>query len=287
MSNFLLGGSAIWDGVMMFSPYGYAIACRKGEDVVVYKEVFQVNDIPSQSGLLSRIPFLRGIFAFILSLGLSIRAHIIANKISTVGYDSNRVDSSFDRTLLIKLIANVFLSFVVFLLIPDLLSRILFSSIVLMSLAEVILRIVLLIIYISVLSWFPAGKRLLQYHGAEHKTINAFEKGALMVPEEVGIYPRFHSRCGTTLFALVLLLLFFVYLPLQAFPFPTRILLKFMVLPFILPIAFELVYLGLRYKRFSVLLVPGLLLQLITTKSPSKEQIEVAITALKEVAPFA
>lgn len=117
--------------------------------------------------------------------------------------------------------------------------------------------------------------------------INAYEEGAEMIPEEVEDYPRFHSRCGTTLFALVLLLLFLFYLPLQDFPILPRLTFKTLVLPFTLPVAFELVYLAWRDRRFSFLLLPGLWLQRITTKSPDREQLEVAITALREVVPIA
>lgn len=271
----------MWEGVMMFSPYGYAIACQRGEDVVVYKESFETPHPNQQMGVIARFPFLRGIFAFILSLGISLRAYIIANKLSSGEEDVS--ETFFDRDLVIKIILNSLLGFIVFLLIPDILSRLFFKSMLIISLGETFLRIALLIVYVLVLSLFPSGRRLLQYHGAEHKTINAFEEGVEMVPEEVEIYPRFHPRCGTTLFALVLLLLFFVYLPLQNFPLLTRILLKTLLLPICFPIAFEIVLLALKDKRFSLFLVPGIWLQIITTKSPSRDQLKVAITALKEV----
>ncbi len=266
----------------MFSPFGYAVACRRGEDVVVYKEAFGTAQALPQMGPISRFPFLRGIFAFVLSLGISLRAYFIANRLSSGEEESS--EPLCDRNLLLKIVPNLLLGFVILVLLPDFLSHLLLPySLVLMTLSETLLRIFLLILYVLVLSLFPAGERLLQYHGAEHKAINAFEKGAEMVPEEVDGYPQLHTRCGTTLFALILLLLFFLYLPFQYLPFFTRILLKTLILPFALPIAFELVYLAWRDERFSFFLAPGLLLQRITTKSPHKRQLEVAITALKEV----
>lgn len=273
------------EGVMIFSPFGYAIACRKGKDILVYKESFGARAAPPQMGILSRFPFLRGIFVFIFSLGMSIRAYIITHKLSSGEEGTSK--TSFARDLFLQILLNLFLGFIILILLPDLLVRSLSPSFLLMSSVETMLRIAFFLLYVVVLSFFPFGKQLLQYHGAEHKTINAFESGAELVPEEVENYPRFHSRCGTTLFALVLLLLFFFYLPLQYLPFSPRVLLKILRLPLAFPIAFELVYLALGDKRFSFFLLPGLWLQRVTTKSPSREQLEVAIIALKEVVPIA
>jgi len=264
----------------MFSPFGYAIACRRGEDVLVYKQSFEAQQSPAKMGILSRIPFLRGVLAFILSLGMSLRAYVIANKLSSGEKDISQ--PPFDRGLFFKILLNSLFGFILLILLPDLLVHPLSHSLWGTSLLETVLRIALLAIYILTLSLFPSGKRLLQYHGAEHETVNAFESGAELIPEEIENYSRFHLRCGTTLFALVLLLLFFLYLPLQHLSFLLRIILKTLIFPFALPIAFELVYLALGDRRFSFLLTPGLWLQRITTKSPDREQLEVAIIALKE-----
>lgn len=265
---------------MMFSPYGYAIACKREGDILVYHESFANNQPSFQMGLLSRIPFLRGIVAFLSSLGISLRAYLISHKLSK-GEDSSFRD--FDQWLFLQLLLNSFLAVLLLVILPDIFAHLIASNFLFISFWETLLRIFLLIVFLYVFSLFPSGKRLLQYHGAEHKTINAFEAGAELVPEEVEIYPTLHTRCGTTLFALVLLILFILYLPFQNTDFITRILTKIVVFPFSLPIAFELIYLAWQDKRFSFLITPGLLLQKITTREPGKEQIEVAIIALQEV----
>lgn len=264
------------DGVMIFSPYRYAIACRKGEDIVVYKESFIPNSFLSHRFLLSRLPFLRGILAFLLSLSMSLRAYFISAKLAS------------ERGLIGKIFLNFLLAFLLLLLLPDLLSRSFFPNHFLLgSIFEALLRIVLLISFLLIFSLSPSGKRLLQYHGAEHKTINGFEDEAELTPEGLQSYPTIHIRCGTILFALALLLLFFLYLPFQNLVLPLRLFCKTLLFPLSLPIAFELVYLALRDERFHFLLVPGIFLQLITTKQPTREQLEVAIAALKEVVGIA
>jgi uncharacterized protein YqhQ len=284
LSNFLLGGSAVLEGVMIFSPYCYAVACRKGEEVVIYKESFPTISPLPQSNFLSRLPFIRGIFAFFISLAMSLRAYLISNKLSS-SKDVQKV--SIDKPFLLKAFLNLILAFVLFLLLPDLISRLFRSSLILASLFETIVRILFLIFYILLFSLFPSGKRLLQYHGAEHKVINGFEDGAELTPEGLQSYPTIHIRCGTTLFALVLLLLFFLYLPFEGLAFPLSLLCKTLLFPLALPIAFELIFLAMQDERFRFLLIPGLLLQRITTKQPDNEQLEVAIAALKEVVGIA
>jgi uncharacterized protein YqhQ len=284
LSNFLLGGSAVLEGVMIFSPYCYAVACRKGEEVVIYKESFPTISPLPQSNFFSRLPFIRGIFAFFISLAMSLRAYLISNKLSS-SEDVQKV--SIDKPFLLKAFLNLILAFVLFLLLPDLISRLFRSSLILASLFETIVRILFLIFYILLFSLFPSGKRLLQYHGAEHKVINGFEDGAELTPEGLQSYPTIHIRCGTTLFALVLLLLFFLYLPFEGLAFPLSLLCKTLLFPLALPIAFELIFLAMQDERFRFLLIPGLLLQRITTKQPDNEQLEVAIAALKEVVGIA
>ena len=269
---------------MIFSPYCYAVACRKGEEVVIYKESFpNISSLP-QSNFFSRLPFIRGVFAFFISLAMSLRAYLISNKLSS-SEDVQKV--SIDKPFLLKAFLNLILAFVLFLLLPDLISRLFRFSLLLASLFETIVRILFLIFYILLFSLFPSGKRLLQYHGAEHKVINGFEDGAELTPEALQSYPTIHIRCGTTLFALVLLLLFFLYLPFEGLAFPLSLLCKTLLFPLALPIAFELIFLSMQDERFRFLLIPGLLLQRITTKQPDNEQLEVAIAALKEVVGIA
>ena len=269
---------------MIFSPFCYAVACRKGEDVVVYKESFPSISPLSQSNFLSRFPFLRGILAFFISVIMSLRAYLISNKL-TSSEDAPKV--SVDKGFLLKVLLNLFSAFLLLILLPELVSLLFLPSLLLASLWETLARILFLILYILAFSLFPSGKLLLQYHGAEHKVINGFEDGAELTPEGLQSYPTIHIRCGTTIFALALLLLFFLYLPLQGLAFPLSLFCKTLLFPLALPIAFELIYFALTDERFYFLLIPGLLLQRITTKQPNKEQLEVAIAALKEVVGIA
>ncbi len=129
-------------------------------------------------------------------------------------------------------------------------------------------------------------KRLFQYHGAEHKTIQAYERGIELTPENIKNYSRLHVRCGTNFLLIVMIVALIIFALLGKPPLYLRIISRIVLIPVIAGISYELIKLAgkfSKYKIVSVLFYPGLLLQKITTREPDEQQIEVAINSLKKV----
>lgn len=278
-NKFVIGGSAVIEGVMMISPLGYAIACRKGEDIILYKEAFSPGHLPK--GKLLHLPLVRGILSLFSSLHLSIKALMISYNVFSKGQIYEEKDWKLPTA---KITSNFLLGFFLFLVLPDLLSRYFFSSSFLLgNFVELTLRILFLLLYILFVSLTKEGRRLLQYHGAEHKVVNAYEDGAELSPEGVAGYSRLHPRCGSTLVAFLLLFSFLFFMPSQNLPLLPRLLTKLFLLPLSLSLAFEIILFTYSKPRFAFLLAPGLWFQRLTTREPTLDQLEVAIVALKEV----
>src|SRR5687768_4529436 len=151
---------------------------------------------------------------------------------------------------------------------------------------EGLIRVTFFIAYLSLISFLPDLKRVFQYHGAEHKTINALEAGDELIPERVQRYSLIHPRCGTAFLLWVMVIAIFVFAffgqPVWYWLITSRILL----LPLIAGLAYELIRFAGKHSGNRVLmtlLAPGLWLQRLTTREPTLDQIEVSIRALKEV----
>ena len=157
---------------------------------------------------------------------------------------------------------------------------------ILFNIAEGVVRLSFLLIYLALVSMLGEFKRILQYHGAEHASINAYEAGVDLNVETVKNYSRFHSRCGTSFLLIVTLIsiLFFSLLP--GGDYLTRLSYRIILIPAISAVSYEILKLSDRYKDSGVvkaIVAPGLLLQRFTTREPDDKMIEVAIEALRTV----
>jgi uncharacterized protein YqhQ len=140
--------------------------------------------------------------------------------------------------------------------------------------------------YLALVGRMREIRRVFEYHGAEHKTIAAFEDGAPLEPSSVDRYSTLHVRCGTNFLLIVMILTILIYAFFGSPSLPWRIGSRVIAIPLIAGLAFELLRLGARFSRNPVmraLMAPGLWLQKITTKPPAPDQIEVAVTAFEEV----
>src|SRR5207253_9176100 len=154
-----------------------------------------------------------------------------------------------------------------------------------LNVAEVLLRLVLLVGYLVAISFLPDVRRVFAYHGAEHMTIHAFEHGDPLVPERIEPYPTAHPRCGTAflLFVVFVAIVLFAFLPRVnvAFDLIVRLVL---VVP-VASISYEVLRFGAAHERsplMRAIVAPGLLLQRITTRRPDARMIEVAVASLEE-----
>jgi uncharacterized protein YqhQ len=276
------GGQAVLEGVMMRGSQTCAIAVRSPQGSIVYK------DIPLGAlyrSRLARLPFLRGLFVLWDSLVLGVSALTFSANVQT-GEDEPIDPRSMALTMLVSLVLGVGFFF----LLPAGLSHLLESVVGWHSwwanLAEGFFRLALLIGYIWVIGQLADIERVYGYHGAEHKTINAFAAGVELTPEQVKSFPREHPGCGTAFLLTVVvfsILLFSALGPLPLFP---KLISRLILLPLLAALAYEYIRFTARlqpYRWARPLIAPNLWLQRLTTREPDETMLEVAIAAFKKM----
>jgi uncharacterized protein YqhQ len=274
------GGQAVIEGVMMRGSQGVAIAMRApAGNIVIHEEELP----PIYRSRMTKIPFLRGLVILWDALSLGIRSLTIAANTQT-GENEKIEGPQLYLTLFIALALGVGLFF----LVPALIGYFVETHGTAWwgNLVEGILRLGLLIGYIWLIARMDEIKRVFSYHGAEHKTINAFEGGADLLPENVAKFSVEHPRCGTSfLLTLVVLSILFFSL-LGPLPLGLRLASRILMLPILASVAYEYIrwtagHLNSRFVR--LLIKPNLALQHLTTREPSLEMLEVAIAAFQAV----
>jgi len=153
-------------------------------------------------------------------------------------------------------------------------------------LLEGFVRLSFLLLYISLIGLVPDVKRVFAYHGAEHKTINAFENGDSLDPKEVSVHSTAHTRCGTSFLLVVVFLSVLIFALLGRPPMVWRIISRVLFIPVIAGISYEFIRFTANHSdnRFvKALILPGIALQSLTTREPDEPMLEVAIAALKPV----
>ena len=272
------GGQAVIEGVMMRGARHVAIAMRApNKEIIIHKE--QLGGI--YQSRLAKIPFLRGLVMLWDALGLGMRALTMSANTQT-GEDEKLEGPALYLTLGLSLLFAVGLFFLAPAALGQLSERYLGLNAWLGNLVEGLVRLVLLILYIALIGRMAEIRRVFGYHGAEHKTINAFEAGVELTPENVSLHSVEHPRCGTA-FLLTLVVLSIILFSLLG-PLPTfwRLASRVILLPVLAGMAYE-------YIRFTanhldsplvrLLVRPNLALQHMTTREPSLDMLEVSIAA--------
>jgi uncharacterized protein YqhQ len=263
---------------MMRGAKSVAIAMRAPNDeIVVHTEALgRIYHSP-----LTRFPFLRGLIALWDAMGLGYRALTISAGIQT-GEEEKLEGVQLYLTLGISLAIAIGL----FLLLPagigQLSERLFGWSAWVGNLLEGLTRLGLLILYIWFIARMPDIRRVFAYHGAEHKTINAFEAGDELTPDRVALYPLEHTRCGTSFLLFVVLFSVVFFSLLGPLPIEWRFISRILMLPVLAMFAYEYIrwttnHMNLAPVRWMV--KPGLALQRMTTREPSREMLEVSIAA--------
>ncbi|AZU63299.1 DUF1385 domain-containing protein [Neobacillus mesonae] len=286
------GGQAVIEGVMFGGKHHYVTAVRRKDHSIDYYHVpRKVNPVLAK---LKKIPFLRGIVAII---------EASANGSKHLNFSSERydVDPKDDHTIKEQEVSKLtmylgvavigVISFVIgklaFTLVPALLAnfmRPIFPSDVAQVVIESVIKLILLLSYIYFVSLTPLIKRVFQYHGAEHKVINTFEAGVPLTVENVQAHSRLHYRCGSSFILFTVIVGLFVYLLVPTTPLWLRIVDRILLIPVVLGISFEVLQFTNKLRNVPVLKylgLPGLWLQLLTTKEPDDEQVEVAILSFQ------
>lgn len=274
------GGQAVIEGVMMRGQNAFAIAMRAPDgNIVVHKEsLAQVY-----RSRVAKIPFLRGTILLWDALGLGMKALTLSANTQT-GEDEKLEGPALYLTLATSLAIGIGL----FILLPASVGGWAEHSLGWKNLAhnflEGLMRLVLLVGYIWAIGFMPDVKRLFGYHGAEHKTINAFEAGAELTPEVVARYPIEHPRCGTAFMLTFVLLSILVHSLLGDMTFAWRLASRILLIPVIAGIAVEFIRWTANHLDSLIvrlIIKPNLALQSLTTREPDASMLEVAIESFK------
>jgi len=272
------GGQAVIEGVMMRGSTTVAVAMRSPEhEIVIHTE--QLGGIYKSN--LSKIPFLRGLVLLWDALGLGMRALTLSANLQT-GEDEDLEGAALYITLGLSLAFGIGLFFMAPATVGQWIEIYFSVNAWWGNLTEGIMRLILLVGYVWAIGFMPDIKRVYAYHGAEHKTINAFEDGAELTPETVAKYPLEHPRCGTAFLlnvVIISIILFTMMGPMSLF---WRLVSRILLLPVISGIAYEYLrwtanHLSSPFVRW--IIKPNLALQRLTTNEPDLDVIEVGIAA--------
>ena len=272
-----VGGQAVIEGVMMRAPEAWAVAVRRPDGVIEAKR----HDLP---GITSRskgakVPFLRGIFVLAESLNLGFRA------LSWSAEKAGDEEEQISRTQVIwTMVVAIVLAIGLFVLVPVLaagfLKRYVADSNIAFVVIDGLIRILLVVGYIWLIGRADDIQRVFQYHGAEHKTIHAYENGDPLDVVAIQKYSPRHPRCGTSFIIIVAMVAFFVFLLLAPLPFVWQVISRIVLIPVIAGISYEVLKASAGHSWLAWASQPGMWIQAITTKEPDDDQVEVAVTSL-------
>lgn len=285
--QFSYGGQAVMEGVMMRGANKFAVAARNPEGGITIHE--QPINAAVYRGRISRTPFVRGVIGLYDALVLGTRALMWSADVALGEEDSGAFSGPVGvTTMAISLLFSVGLFFILPTAAASGIERLLGVSDApfLVNIIEGVVRLSLIVGYIALIGLLPDVKRLFGYHGAEHKTINAYEAGAELTPEIVQGYPIEHPRCGTAFLLTVAVVSVLVFSVLGRPPLPLLILSRVLLIPVISGIAYEFIRFTARHMDspiIRIIIIPNLALQHLTTRQPDLSMIEVAIAAFKRV----
>jgi uncharacterized protein YqhQ len=276
------GGQAVVEGVMMRGRDVWAVAIRRPAGDI-HVESHEIDSVAKRHPIL-RKPFLRGVIALGQALAIGFRALSISARESAP--EDEQLTS---RQMAVSFVIAAVIFIGLFIVLPAAtfgwVGRRIGSSI-LTNVLEGLFRVGLFLGYLLVIGRAKDIRRVFAYHGAEHKTIAAYEHDDPLTPDRIGPYSTLHVRCGTNFLLIVMVTTIFVFALFGAPGLWWRIGSRLLAIPIIAGLAFELLRLGARYPRSAlmrIVMTPGLWLQKITTKPPDDGQIEVAIASFSEV----
>jgi uncharacterized protein YqhQ len=274
------GGQAVIEGVLMRGQKAMAIAMRAPDGQIVTHREELAGVYRSR---ITKIPFVRGVILLWDALGLGMRALTISANTQT-GEEEKLEGPALYLTLTISLAFGIALFLLAPAAIGGLAEQYLGWSAFANNLVEGIIRLLILIGYIWMVGFMPDIRRVFAYHGAEHKTINAFEAGAELTPESVAKYPLAHARCGTAFLLTFVLLSIVVFTLLGPLPLLWRLVSRVLFIPVLAGLAVEYIRWTANHLDWSLvrlLIKPNLALQSLTTREPDSRMLEVAIKAFQ------
>ena len=272
------------EGVMLRGAKHMTVAVRNpAGEIIIHTEPLNAK---IYGGLISKLPFLRGIVMLWDALVLGMRALLFS---ADVALEEEEVE--FKGPIAWGSVAfSVIIGVGVFLLGPLLLVGLVdrhVASPLVSNILEGLVRLAFFLIYVGAISFVPDIRRVFAYHGAEHKTINAYEDGAALEPDAVKVYSTAHPRCGTGFLLIFSVIAIFVFSLLGRPSLVPRILSRLVLIPVIAGLTYELIKFSAAHRDNplirGVILTPSLALQRLTTREPDESMLEVAITALQRL----
>ncbi len=272
-----VGGQAVLEGVMMRGPAGWAVAVRRPDEVI---EAIS-HELPrlSARSRLARIPFVRGVMVLVESLNLGFRA------LSWSAQKAGDEDEEITKTQIVVSMSIALVFFVaLFMLLPLLVARAADSAFggsdVWFNIVDGLVRVALFIGYIWAIGRSKDIRRVFQYHGAEHKTIHAYEAGDPLTIDEIQKYSPRHPRCGTNFLLIVILISLVVFTLVGRPSLPWLVASRVFLIPVIAGLSYELLKAAADKTWLAVASRPGIWLQALTTKEPEDGMVEVAVASL-------
>ena len=296
-----VGGQAVLEGVMMKAGDRTVTSCRKADGTIyVHDDTF--TSIRTKKKFLD-LPIIRGLVNFIEMMMLSVGTMTAAAE--ALGLEEEE-ETKFEKWLkkhfgarlvdfimLLGIVLGLFLSLFLFLFLPNFLASILDTYAfggalgVWTAVIEGVLKVAIFLAYLWAVSLMPDIKRTFMYHGAEHKSIACFEAGGELTPERAKEFTRFHPRCGTSFMFLTILIGifagFFIKTVIPGLPLWAYTVIRLGILPILMGLGYEVIRLAGKHDNVltRIMSAPGLWAQRLTTKEPTEDMLEIAITSLK------
>jgi len=279
----LYGGQAVIEGVMMRGNHSMAVAMRDPDgEIILHSEELG----PIYQSRWARVPFVRGLVLLWDALSLGTRVLTLSANVQAEEEDEELEGSALTLTIVASIALAIGLFFVTPAGLSALAERYLYVSAEWGNVLEGFVRLAILIAYLMAIGRMDEIRRVYGYHGAEHKTINAYEAGAKLNPEEVDKFPIEHPRCGTAFLLTVVVFSILLFTLIGPMPILPRLGMRIVLIPVLASVAYE--YLRWTARNISspfvrLLVAPNLALQRLTTRPPDKSMLEVAIAAFEHM----
>lgn len=294
-----VGGQAVLEGVMMQGPEKWCLAVRTPDGEIVTEE-----HPTRKKSAVSKLPVVRGVFAFINSLLSGYKTLMRSAELALTEEEQEEELSKFDKwvdakfgdkamnvMMGISAVLGIVLAVGIFMFLPTFLVQLFDTHVLALggfkALVEGVIKIALFVLYLALVRRSKDIKRVFRYHGAEHKTIFCYESGDELTVENVRKHTRFHPRCGTSFLLIVLIVSILLFSVVTWQSVAMRVALKILLLPVVTGISYEIIRLAGRYDNpvTRAVSAPGLWLQRLTTAEPDDSMIEVALAAVRPVLP--
>ena len=299
MKRVRIGGQAVMEGVMMKNGDRYAVAVRKPDKDIEVKVVDYVS-MASRS-VFFRVPIIRGVVNFVESLVIGVKTLTYSasfyddeepekaekekkekKKERTPEQQKRADDAAMIGTVLFSLVFAIALFMMLPAFIGELIDKVIDNRIIM---SAIVIRLGIFLGYVALISLMKDIQRVFMYHGAEHKTINCFEAGVPLTPENVKKYSRYHKRCGTSFLFIVMIISIIVFMFISADTAWLRLVIRLLLVPVIAGISYEFIMFAGKSdsKLANALSVPGMWVQRLTTRESDLDMIAVAIKSVEAV----